>query len=134
MHLFSIMSTENAINVKLVEQHIKKFDQLNRLTEFFFTNTGKSIKRNAKHLNFWQTALLNSNLMDDPEHRKEFQRIVDMVQHLAVLSSQFTNDDILGMLSFIDENNQRAHRMLFAHKFPHLINEVQDSRKEVHHA
>jgi hypothetical protein len=116
-----------------VEQHIKKYDQLNRLTEFFFTNTGKSIQKNAKHLNFWQTALLNSNLMDDPEHRKEFQRIVDMVQHLAVLSSQFTNDDILGMLSFIDENNQRAHRMLFAHKFPHLINEETNQEMEVFH-
>jgi hypothetical protein len=125
------MQKENGINVELVERHIKKYDQLNRLTEFFITKTGKSIQKNAKKLIFWQTAMLNTNLMDDPEHRKEFQRIVDMVQHLAVLSSQFSKEDILSLLSFISNNTEVAHGMLFENKFPGLLNATHKEELEV---
>lgn len=127
------MSKENEIDVSLVERHIQKFDQLNRLTEFFFTHTAKAIGTNAKQLNFWHEAILKTDLMDDPEHRKEFQRIVDMVQHLAVLASQFNKQDILSLISFIEENQERARRILFSAKYPELIKEVPSEEMEVRH-
>lgn len=128
------MTKENEINVQLVEQHIEKFDQLNRLTSFFFTYTGKTIQNNAVKLNFWQKVLLQSkDLMADPEHQKEFTLIVEMVTSLAILSQSFKPNDILEMLAFINENTERAKRLKFYHKFPDLLNEV-DKESEVYHA
>jgi|GEM_PF-3078566 len=38
------------------------------------------LKKARKTLKFWYKVLLGSNLMDDPEHRKEYQSALDKIK------------------------------------------------------
>lgn len=41
----------------------------------------KELKKARKTLKFWFKVLLGTNLMDDPNHRQEYQNALDIVQN-----------------------------------------------------
>jgi hypothetical protein len=94
------MSTENE---NKTERNLLCWEKLELLTSFFFTYSTKMIQENVKQLNFWEQALMASDLMDDAEHRKEFTRIIEMNQALAALSLKYSNSDIVMLLGFLSE-------------------------------
>lgn len=96
------MQNNNEITPK-VEHNIMCWEKLELLTAFFFTYSTKTIQENVKQLNFWEQALMASDLMDDIEHRKEFTRIVEMNEALAALSLKYCNSDIVTLLEFLRE-------------------------------
>lgn len=79
------------------------WEKLEVLTAFFFTYSTKTIQENVKQLNFWQNALMGSELMEDIEHRQEFNRIIEMNQALGALTLHYSNEEIMHALEFIRE-------------------------------
>lgn len=89
-------------NVDQLMINIKRVELLKKVTIFFFTYTGKAIEENSNQLKFWHRAILETKLMDDPEHRMEFERIVQMNEELSLLSLKLTQNDVTDLLSFLD--------------------------------
>ena len=96
------MSTENETNSNQIMNLIERNDLFKKVLTYFFTYTGKAIQENAKQLKFWQKVLLESNLMDDPEHRIELERIVIMVGALSTLSKKLKPEEIIDALRFCE--------------------------------
>jgi hypothetical protein len=102
---------KNETNPK-VEHNILCWEKLNHITSFFFTYSTKAIQDNVEKLNFWQQVLMGSELMDDIEHRKELNRIIEMNQALACLTLQYSNEDILKLLEFIQFGKEITQNIL----------------------
>lgn len=92
-------------NEKAKEQHIalalQPWDNSLELLGFFYANRGKDLQEHNTKLQFWYKVLLETNAMDDKESRKEFQRILQVMEQLAVLGEKFSDDDVHEALNAI---------------------------------
>lgn len=96
------MSKENEKTSNQIMSLIERNDLFKKVLTYFFTYTGKATQENAKQLKFWQKVLLESNLLDDPEHRIELDRIVIMVSALSAISKKFKPQEIIDALRFCE--------------------------------
>lgn len=94
------------------QQSMLCWEKLELITSFFFTYSNKAIKTNAKQLSFWQKVLTSSDLMDDLDHRKEFNRILEMNEALAALIENVSDRDILQLLEFVSQGKSITNNIL----------------------
>ncbi len=116
------MTKENEKQSDLITQMIERNRLFKKVITYFFTYTGKSIQENAKALQFWQQVISETNLMDDPEHRKEFNRIVEMLNALSKLTKAITPEKIIEALHYCDSHDA----VLRMHLLPALAAEREE--------
>lgn len=73
---------------------LKPWDTSLELLGFFYANRGKDLQEHNSKLQFWYKVLLETNAMDDKESRKEFQRILQLLDELTTLGEKFSDDDV----------------------------------------
>lgn len=107
------MQKENEQNSNpKVDANIKNWEVSQDLINFLYNHKSEEIEENYKNLIFWQQALLETDLMDDPENRKEFQRIVDMQKALTEIANKFKNEEIVKLLQFVADGRAITYRIL----------------------
>ena len=103
----------NNENLPKVEQNIICWEKQQYITTFFFTYSVKTIRDNAAAFIFWEKALIHQGLLDDPNHQREFQKISEMISHLAALTLNYSDQDIINILELLTDNIAILKRITF---------------------
>jgi len=94
---------------------IKSWDTALQLMGFFHTFTAKEILANDEKFKFWQRHFLESDEANTGEFRREFLRIGDMINALAGIANQFTDEQVKTAID--DLNSFRdIHAVIIAQK------------------
>lgn len=103
-------------NEKAKEQHIalalKPWDTSLELLGFFYANRGKDLQEHNTKLQFWYKHLLQTDAMDDKEYRKEFQRILEVMEQLAVLGEKFSDYEVHEALNAVARHRALSYQSM----------------------
>lgn len=107
------MTKENAT---AKEQHIalalQPWDNAQELIGFFYSHRADELKENHSKLQFWYSYLLGTDAMDSLEFRKEFQRIIDMLDELKQLGEKFTDDEVHEALNAVARHRALSYQSM----------------------